>query len=325
MVREANSSLKPKENLPDPATNIAIYNFAATAEDAYIAKLAGGQRASLKELFEAAHLDYQRTVSSDERSSPHCLLENSICAASILPVLRVGSRTTGASRLPSTGDHIALVSEWATVYGEYLPESVAHAFKAADGNGEGWDLGAWITPFRYLRGLDGRLPYDRWNKAQTATFGENNDKKSGEPAAATPDTATKFESAEGQSQFDYLRRLAAAVKATDTELRQKDKGHIAAIGVLGSDVYDKLLILQALRPEFPDALFFTTDLDGLLLPQNKTRVYAEPPCRIGVWADSRASLSGGHPALPRYISNLGFPDSPPCDRKLLLGPVAPTV
>jgi hypothetical protein len=31
------------------------------------------------------------------------------------------------------------------------------------------------------------------------------------------------------------------------------------------------LILQALRPELPDALFFTTDLDELLLPQDKTR------------------------------------------------------
>jgi len=39
----------------------------------------------------------------------------------------------------------------------------------------------------------------------------------------------------------------------------------------GSDVYDKLLILQALRPELPEALFFTTDLDELLLPQDKTR------------------------------------------------------
>ncbi len=269
MVREANSSLKPKENLPDPATNIAIYNFAATAEDAYIAKLAGGQRASLKELFEAAHLDYQRTVSSDGELAP--LLARELYLRGVDPTRTTGWQSDDRGKpAPIHGDHIALVSEWDTVYGEYLPESVAHAFKVADGNGEGWDLGAWITPFRYLRGLDGRLPYDRWNKAQTATFGENNDKKSGEQAA-TPDTATRFESAEGQSQFDYLRRLAAAVKATDTELRQKDKGHIAAIGVLGSDVYDKLLILQALRPEFPDALFFTTDLDGLLLPQNKTR------------------------------------------------------
>ncbi len=34
--------------------------------------------------------------------------------------------------------------------------------------------------------------------------------------------------------------------------------------MLGSDVYDKLLILQALRPSFPQAIFFTTDLDARL-------------------------------------------------------------
>ena len=38
-----------------------------------------------------------------------------------------------------------------------------------------------------------------------------------------------------------------------------------AIGVLGSDVYDKLLVLRALRDEFPTAWFFTTDLDARLL------------------------------------------------------------
>ena len=39
---------------------------------------------------------------------------------------------------------------------------------------------------------------------------------------------------------------------------------IFAIGVLGSDVYDKLLVLQSLRKRFPNALFFTTDLDAAL-------------------------------------------------------------
>jgi hypothetical protein len=43
------------------------------------------------------------------------------------------------------------------------------------------------------------------------------------------------------------------------------KGRIKAIGVLGSDVYDKLLVLQALRDRFPGAVFFTTDLDASLL------------------------------------------------------------
>ena len=41
----------------------------------------------------------------------------------------------------------------------------------------------------------------------------------------------------------------------------QDRGHWYS----GSDVYDKLLILRALRPQFPNALFFTTDLDAQLL------------------------------------------------------------
>ncbi|MGH7059748.1 MAG: hypothetical protein ACREFH_05115, partial [Stellaceae bacterium] len=60
---------------------------------------------------------------------------------------------------------------------------------------------------------------------------------------------------------------AVAPKIVDAK---SDGGHISAIGVLGSDVYDKLLILQALRSEFPSASFFTTDLDALLLPDKKS-------------------------------------------------------
>ena len=39
----------------------------------------------------------------------------------------------------------------------------------------------------------------------------------------------------------------------------------SAVGVLGSDVYDKVLVMQALKPSFPSTLFFTTDLDTSLL------------------------------------------------------------
>ena len=72
---------------------------------------------------------------------------------------------------------------------------------------------------------------------------------------------------EGTSQFDYVRRLASRIRADDQKLRQrygrKENG-IRAVGVLGSDVYDKLLVLQALQPEIPHAMFFTTDLDARL-------------------------------------------------------------
>jgi hypothetical protein len=66
----------------------------------------------------------------------------------------------------------------------------------------------------------------------------------------------------GQGQFDYLRRISEHLHQIDDKLRKgKPIGKIKAIGILGSDVFDKLLILRALRLEFPEALFFTTDFD----------------------------------------------------------------
>ena len=44
---------------------------------------------------------------------------------------------------------------------------------------------------------------------------------------------------------------------------------VKAIGIVGSDVYDKLLILQALRSRFKDKIFFTTDLDARYLHANQ--------------------------------------------------------
>ena len=69
----------------------------------------------------------------------------------------------------------------------------------------------------------------------------------------------------GQGQQDYLRRLADHLRKIDDNLRQdRNNGRIRAIGILGSDVFDKLLVLRALEPKFPEALFFTTDFDATL-------------------------------------------------------------
>ena len=68
--------------------------------------------------------------------------------------------------------------------------------------------------------------------------------------------------AAGGSQTDYMRRLARRVKSLDRRMRAEGEGRIRAIGVLGSDVYDKLLVLRALREDFPGTVFFTTDLDA---------------------------------------------------------------
>src|SRR5262249_18327199 len=97
----------------------------------------------------------------------------------------------------------------------------------------------------------------------------------------------QYERPENRSQFDYIRRLAkrikleASDKASDMNTLEEKQGSalwtilrpvlftprkpaISAIGVLGTDPYDELLILQALRQEFPDTIFFSTDLDARL-------------------------------------------------------------
>ena len=63
----------------------------------------------------------------------------------------------------------------------------------------------------------------------------------------------------GVSQLDYVRRLADRIA---NDIAGSDRPVV--IGILGSDVYDKLLILQALRERLPRATFFTTDLDARL-------------------------------------------------------------
>src|SRR5262249_26713634 len=72
------------------------------------------------------------------------------------------------------------------------------------------------------------------------------------------------EQAAGRSQYDYLRRLGDEIARLDSDARFAGNG-VKAIGIVGSDVYDKLLILQALRSRFKDKIFFTTDLDARYL------------------------------------------------------------
>jgi hypothetical protein len=71
-----------------------------------------------------------------------------------------------------------------------------------------------------------------------------------------------------QNQDDSLRSLSMRISQLGKDLRRQ-KRRIAAIGVLGSGVRDKLLALRALRRQFPQAFFFTTDYDRALVASNE--------------------------------------------------------
>jgi hypothetical protein len=259
MGREIEDKPRPRESCPDGA-KLHLFNYGATAQ--------------LQQVLDPeqwpshAGISYFRNVSSDQQ----------VAAVLADELVRRGVDITEPTKCPDakTGkpqfcDHIALISEWDTVYGRSLRDTMSGALASRDTMaGARASDESPIEYYSYLRGLDGRSANRKLPKSDDASDGKDSNKKSADQTVATPDTASQFESAEGQSQFDYLRRIAERIRDRDHELRRSGRGRIAAIGILGSDVYDKLLILQALRPIFADAVYFTTDLDELLLPQKKS-------------------------------------------------------
>ena len=142
-------------------------------------------------------------------------------------------------------DNIVLISEWDTDYGRWLPDSITDAFNNED-----------IQKYSYMRGLDGQTLKTESDAIKSLLNNEKEQRRN----------KSYVKPAIGKGQIDYLRRL------TNSICRKQDNGDIddiKAIGVLGSDVYDKLLILQALRKKFPSVIFFTTDLDARFVHPNE--------------------------------------------------------
>ncbi len=89
---------------------------------------------------------------------------------------------------------------------------------------------------------------------------------------------------QGTTQIDYLSRL-------ETQLSTQ---HFDAVGVFGNDFYDTMLVLQVLRPRFPNILFFTIDLDarfshGAHLPYTRNLIVAS---HLGLVGERSAADAG---------------------------------
>jgi hypothetical protein len=180
--------------------------------------------------------------------------------------------------LKQTNQHLVLISEWDTFFGRVLSMTYAAEIarlQAADQkqvltrgdyilqfetNESAWPKN--LHQFHYARGLDGQTS-DK-NNADP----ENEEKKK-DQRRAKPDNFNELRKwtpdanrAEGSPQFDYLTRLGGQIEALSEDLRRQGKGSVTSIAIAGSDLYDTLLILQALRDRFPNVVFFTTDLDA---------------------------------------------------------------
>ncbi len=100
------------------------------------------------------------------------------------------------------------------------------------------------------------------NKQDTSEFRKDGTDKSKNIREQLENVRPEY--AEGRNQSDYLRRLADQIVQLDHDASFARNG-VKAIGLIGNDVYDKLLILKALRDQLPDKIFFTTDLDARYL------------------------------------------------------------
>ena len=167
---------------------------------------------------------------------------------------------------PEDVHHVALISEWDSFYGQTLPNTMARCFEDKNCPPEETARKSLVHRLTYMRGLDGQLPGAQETADRKAGKGTSEASKQTSLADVfkTQPDAKDGERPNGQGQQDYLRRLADRLRNLDDSLRQKKEGGISAIGILGSDVFDKLLVLRALEPKFPEAVFFTTDFDATL-------------------------------------------------------------
>jgi len=145
-------------------------------------------------------------------------------------------------------DHIILVGEWDTLYSR----NFNNLFREVIGEGDCDKEIGWLHSYNYFRGIDGTSSSEEKQKSASRDSSADTNKKS-EP----------LRRAIGPNQFDYLRRMGDQIEELSASL--EGKGNIRAIGIVGSDTYDKLLVLQALRGRFPNVIFFTTDLDARML------------------------------------------------------------
>ena len=258
MVREV-KWLQLSETTQETLDGVQIVSPRATAPDSTILSAANVPPSVSKvvpEYLESAvipgprgGLKFFRTIAPDNYVLHALVAELARRRIPIVP------QTTPDGRPVSKLAHVVVLTEWDTTYGR----SLSKAFAAEASVQNAGDVAehsdkppTWIHLYNYLRGIDGQLPGDS---------GKDNQREQGQKTQLGQDTVA-IEATEGLNQSDYLRRLARRMKEDNVRWQREDGLGIRAIGLLGSDIYDKLMILRALRPEFPDAVFFTNNYDA---------------------------------------------------------------
>jgi hypothetical protein len=254
-----------RDMLQDRGSNYKGVTFyaTATADDVEILSSLNGTVKSntVSDAFKEKGVSLYRTIASDRKLATALTKE--------LKLRRLNPQIGNGEPCPTGANentrHVVLISEWDTLYGRSLKVVMREAFKEEAGKGEADGRSSvWLHTYSYLRGLDGQS-LGRGSASSEGSIKGTEEHGSSNKLSDYGAQEKRIERPEGEGQFDYIRRLVAQLRSQDADWRLKGCGQIAAVGVLGTDVFDKLIILQALRAELPGATPFTTDLDTRFL------------------------------------------------------------
>ncbi len=245
------------ERLPIP-----IYSYRATASTEVMREEFIGSIEGLKNLRGYRPITFDDAMKLDgvvRRVGP---LDDELCTALLEELDRRNVTLTIPKGSGPDPGQIVLLGEWETPFGRGLKETFDRKLdelaqkKNADKVRVAW--------YPYLAGLDLGLKAS----SNLASAGTNSTAGLGTVANLEKEVENNVSNtprAFGDEQLDYLKRLA------DRIILHESGANVRAIGILGTDVFDKISILRALRETFPGAVFFTTNLDAQMLDPRNTR------------------------------------------------------
>jgi hypothetical protein len=170
-------------------------------------------------------------------------------------------------RLPSFGERdgeICLFYETDSFYGRSMVDVFSRGYRDFTKRPN-----AKVESIPYLKGIDGTLQLAQ-EQSQTRVDLQDT------TALLTALNRRMMEGKSGQwvldqRQIDYLERQASHLKFSQT-ISKSSEGHskpsssrLRAIGVFGTNVFDKIKVIEILRKEFKNVWFFTVDLDASLI------------------------------------------------------------
>ena len=173
----------------------------------------------------------------------------------------IKNRVAGPLQATNNRNVVVILSEQDTYFGSRLADEWIDALV---GNGV-CHTNKDIWQFAYLRGLDGSKPVTDKAPAKHPNLSD-----SPEQTLETAETEQQHNNlkADGNAQMDYITRLGDLLRAKDNEMKNHGAGRIVAVGLTGSDSYDKLILLREISRRLPEVVFFTTDLDAPLWTAN---------------------------------------------------------